>query len=82
MDAPNTTMINAGVSEVMAAPQGQLLRVKYKDGTAEFVVDPQTKVSAIVPSELGALKAGGRVFLLASNGANGHLIAKRIIGVQ
>ena len=81
MDAPNTTMINAGVSEVVAAPQGQLLKVKYKDGTAEFVVDAQTKMSAIVPSEFGALKAGARVFLLGGNGANGQLIAKRIIAV-
>ena len=58
MDAPNTTMINAGVSEVVAAPQGQLLKVKYKDGTAEFVVDAQTTVSAIVPC--GPQRAEGR----------------------
>jgi hypothetical protein len=81
MDAPNTTMINAGVSEVVAAPEGQLLKVKYKDGTAEFVVDTQTAVSAIVASEINALKEGGRVFLLAANGANGTLVAKRIIGL-
>ena len=82
MDAPNTTMINAGVSEVVAAPDGQLLKVKYKDGTAEFVVDAQTTVSAIVAAEIDALKQGSRVFLLASNGANGELIAKRIIGMR
>jgi hypothetical protein len=82
MDAPNTTMINAGVSEVVAAPEGQLLKVKYKDGTAEFVVDAQTAVSAIVAAELNALKQGARVFLLAANGADGALIAKRIIAVR
>jgi hypothetical protein len=81
MDAPNTTMINAGVSEVAAAPEGQLLKVKYKDGTAEFVVDAQTAVSAIVPAEFSALKQGARVFLLAANGADGALIAKRIINL-
>jgi len=82
MDAPNTTMINAGVSEVVAAPQGQLLKVKYQDGTAELVVDSQTAVSAIVPSELSALKAGGRVFLMAVKGADGALVAKRIIAIR
>jgi hypothetical protein len=82
MDAPNTTMINAGVSEVVAAPQGQLLKVKYKDGTAEFVVDAQTSVSALVPSELGALRAGAKVFVLAGKDAGGVLLAKRVIGSQ
>jgi len=82
MDAPNTTMINAGVSEVVAAPQGQLLKVKYKDGTAEFVVDSQTTVSAIVPSELSALKVGARVFALAAKGAGGELTAMRIIEIR
>jgi len=82
MEAPNTTMINAGVSEVVAAPEGQLLKVKYKDGTAEFVVDSQTTVSAIVAAEIGALKPGSRVFLLAATGANGELVAKRIIGMR
>jgi Cu/Ag efflux protein CusF len=82
MDAPNTTMINAGVSEVVAAPEGHLLKVKYKDGTAEFAVDAQTTVSAIVPSELSALKAGSRVFLLATKDAAGGLVAKRIIGMR
>ncbi len=82
MDAPNTTMINAGVSEVLAAPQGQLLKVRYKDGTAEFVVDAQTMVSAIVPSDLTALKAGSRVFLLATKDGTGELVAKRIIGMR
>ena len=75
-------MINAGVSEVVAAPEGQLLKVKYKDGTAAFVVDAQTAVSAIVPSNLGALKAGAKVFLLADQGASGDLTAKRIISLQ
>lgn len=82
MDAPNTTMINAGVSEVVAAPQGQLLKVKYQDGTAEFVVDAQTAVSAIVPSDLSALKAGSLVFLLATKNGGGELVAKRIIGMR
>lgn len=82
MDAPDTTMINAGVSEVVAAPQGQLLKVKYQDGTAEFVVDAQTAVSAIVPSDLSALKAGSRVFLLATKNGGGELVAKRIIGMR
>jgi Cu/Ag efflux protein CusF len=82
MDAPNTTMINAGVSEVVAAPQGQLLKVKYQDGTAEFVVDAQTAVSAIVPSDLSVLKAGSRVFLLATKNAGGELVARRIIGMR
>jgi Cu/Ag efflux protein CusF len=82
MDAPNTTMINAGVSEVVAAPQGQLLKVKYQDGAAEYVVDAQTTVNAIVPSDLSALKAGSRVFLLATKNAGGELVARRIIGMR
>jgi hypothetical protein len=82
MEAPDTTMINAGVSEVVAAPEGQILKVQYKDGTAEFIVDAQTSVSAIVPSEASALKSGAKVFILATKATDGHLTAKRIMATR
>lgn len=82
MDAPQTLMTNAAVSEVVAAPEGDVVKVKYKDGTADLVVGPQVPVSAVVASEAKALKPGEKVFVLATKGQDGTLTAKRIIATN
>jgi len=82
MDAPDTLMTNASVSEVVAAPEGEVVKVKYKDGTADLVVSPQVPVTAVVASEASALKSGTRVFILAAKSADGTLKAKRILATN
>jgi hypothetical protein len=79
MNAPDTLMTNASVSEVMAAPEGEVVKVKYKDGTAELVVGPQVPITAVVASDASALKPGTRVFIFAAKAPDGTVRAKRIL---
>ena len=78
MKAPNTMMTNAAVSEVVAAPEGRTLRVKYKDGTSELVVGPEVSITALVVADAKALKPGRKVTVLAAKAAGGAMTAKRI----
>lgn len=79
MDSPDTLMTNASVAEVVAAPEGQVVKVKYKNGTADLIVGPQVPVSAVVAADINALKPGTKVFILATKSANGTVTATRII---
>jgi hypothetical protein len=79
MNAPDTLMTNASVSEVVAAPEGEVVKVKYKDGTAELVVGPEVPITAVVASDASALKPGTRVSIFAAKGADGTVRAKRIL---
>ncbi|MGE3872270.1 MAG: hypothetical protein AB7F74_04855 [Parvibaculaceae bacterium] len=82
MNAPNTLMTNASVSEVVAAPEGQVVKVKYKNGTAELIVGPQVPVTAFVASELSALKLGAQVFIFADKSGDGKFTAVRIMAMR
>lgn len=79
MDSPNTLMTNALVSEVVAAPDGQVVKVKYQDGTADLIVGPEVPIIKVVPSEPGALKPGAKVFVTATKSADGTVTATRIL---
>ena len=78
MDAPNTMMTNAAVSEVVAAPSGRVLKVRYKDGTSELVVGPEVPITAMVVSSAAVLKPGIKVTVTAAKTAAGPMPAKRI----
>ena len=82
MDAPDTLMTNAAVSEVVAAPEGQVVKVKYKDGTAELIVGPQVPITAVVASALSALKPGTQVFVTATKSPDGTITATRILATS
>jgi hypothetical protein len=79
MDSPNTLMTNALVSEVVAAPDGQVVKVKYKDGTADLIVGPEVPIIKVVPSDPAALKPGAKVFVTATKSADGTVTATRIL---
>ncbi len=79
MDAPDTLMTNAAVSEVVAAPDGQVVKVKYKNGTAELIVGPQVPIIEVVASTPSALKPGAQVFIIATKSPDGTITAKRIL---
>jgi hypothetical protein len=79
MNAPDTLMTNAAVSEVVAAPEGQVVKVKFKGGTAELIVGPQVPIIAVVASEPSALKPGAKVFITATKSPDGTLTATRIV---
>lgn len=79
MKAPDTLMTNASVSEVVAAPEGQVVKVKFKDGTAELIVGPQVPITAVVASDASALKLGAKVFIMATKASDGTFKARRIL---
>jgi len=79
MNAPDTLMTNASVSEVVAAPEGQVVKVKYKDGTAELIVGPQVPITAVVAADASVLKPGKMVFILTDKAPDGTFRAKRIM---
>lgn len=82
MKAPDTLMTNASVSEVVAAPEGQVVKVKYKDGTAELIVGPEVPITALVASDASALKLGAKVFILATKASDGTFTAQRIMAIE
>jgi hypothetical protein len=79
MDAPDTLMTNASVSEVLAAPEGQVVKVKYKNGTADLIVGPDVPIIAVVASEPSALKPGEQVSIIATKSPDGTITATRIL---
>lgn len=82
MAQPDTLMTNAAVSEVVAAPEGQVVKVKYKDGTADLIVGPQVPVTAVVASSPSALKPGTKVFVIATKSTGGTITATRIMATN
>lgn len=81
MNAPDTLMTNAAVSEVVAAPEGQVVKVKYKNGTADLIVGPEVPIIKVVPSEPSALKPGAKVFVNATKSPDGTITATRILAM-
>ncbi len=80
MTEPDKTMTNAAVTEVVTAPAGRTLKVKFKGGESELVVDPSVPITAVVVADASALKPGEKVFVMAIAGADGKLAARRILG--
>jgi len=71
-------MTNAYVVEVTAAPQGQLLKGKWKDGTIDTLVEPDAPIVTYVPGDLGLLQPGATVVIFALKKPDGSLTAARV----
>jgi hypothetical protein len=76
---PESMMTNATVATVAAAPDGQTLTLKYKDGTQTIKVKPGTPVVTFAPGERTDAKVGAKVFLGATKAADGSLTAGRLL---
>jgi len=76
--APQSIMTNAIVEGVSAAPQGELLKLTFKDQQTELVVPPGTPVVAAVPGDRGLLKPGAAVYISARKQPDGMIAAIRI----
>jgi hypothetical protein len=76
---PESMMTNATVSTVAAAPDGQTLTLKYKDGTQTIKVKPGTPIVTFAPGDKADAKVGAKVFLGATKGADGSLTAGRLL---
>jgi hypothetical protein len=75
--APDSLMTNATVAGVVAAPQGQVLRVTYKGQEAEITVPPDVPVVAFVPGDLSLVKPGAAIFIFGQRKPDGSVSATR-----
>ena len=76
---PESMMTNATVATVAAAPDGQTLTLKYKDGAQTIKVKPGTPIVTFAPGDRSDAKPGAKVFLGATKGADGGMTATRLL---
>jgi hypothetical protein len=62
---PGSTMTNADVSSTVASVDGQVMTVKYADGEKKVIVPPNTPVVRFVPGNMGDVKPGAQMILIA-----------------
>ena len=63
---PQSKMTNGNVEQTVAAVDGPILSVKYKDGEKKLVVTPETVVVTYVPGNKDDLQSGTRIFVSAA----------------
>jgi dienelactone hydrolase len=59
--APESTMTNATVADVAAAPEGRKLRLRYTDGEKTIIVPPGTPIVSFKPGDRSLLVPGAGV---------------------
>jgi hypothetical protein len=74
---PQSTMTNATVAGVMAAPDGRKLQVQYKDGEKSILVPQGTPVVTFKPTDRSLLVPGASISLSAQT-IDGQPTALRI----
>ena len=63
---PQSKMTNGNVEQIVAAVDGPVLSVKYKDGEKKLLVTPETVVVTYVPGNKDELKPGTKIFVAAA----------------
>ena len=76
-DARNQTMTNATVTGTAIVGGSNNIKVQYKGGESELILDPGVPVTAIVPADKGMVKAGAKVRVQGVKTAEGA-VANRI----
>jgi len=76
--APNGTMTNANVAEAVAAPDGQTLLLKYKDGEKKIIVPPTATIAMFGPGDKSEVKPGVAAAISAVAKPDGSLEATRV----
>lgn len=64
--APNSTMTNATVSNMVTDVNGNTLTVKYKDGEKKVIVPPDTVIVTSKKASLADLKPGQKIMVFAA----------------
>jgi hypothetical protein len=62
---PGSTMTNATVAEMVTAPQGRTMKVRYKDGEKTVLVPDGVPIVTIKPADPSLLVVGARVIVTA-----------------
>ena len=65
--APNSTMTNATVAQMVKGVEGDEITLKYKDGEKKIIVVPSTAIVTYVPADKSELKPGAKIFISAAN---------------
>jgi hypothetical protein len=72
-------MTNADVAQVAAAPEGDEVELKYKDGTQRIVLPPDVLVVDFHPAELARLSVGRELFLIANKQDDGTYLSPAVV---
>jgi hypothetical protein len=76
---PGSTMTNATVDTTVAGVDGQILTVKYKDGTQKIIIGPDANILSNIPGSAGDLKPGANITIPAAEvNADGSLQTARV----
>lgn len=75
---PDSIMTNAFVTGIAAAPQGGVMKVRFKEGESEVMVPSDIPVVAYGPGDASLLKKGAAVFIVARPGPDGNLAAPAV----
>jgi hypothetical protein len=76
---PSSMMTNGNVEQTVAAVDGQVLTLKYKDGEKKIVVPPDVPIVTFAPGDKSELKAGAAIIVFgAKQQPDGTLLAPRI----
>jgi hypothetical protein len=73
-DARNQTMTNATVTGTAIVDGSNNLKVKFPGGESELILDPGVPVTAMVPTDKSAVKAGAKVRVQGVKTPEGTLI--------
>lgn len=72
---PNSLMTNATVAQVASAPQGRVIKVKYKGKESEITIPSGIPIVGYAAGDAALLTPGAAVFLVAQKKPNGSLAA-------
>jgi hypothetical protein len=76
---PGSTMTNATVDTTVAGVEGQVVRVKYKDGEQRIIIAPDAVIMAYVVGDRAELKPGANIAINAATAKpDGTLEASRV----
>ena len=78
MAQPKQTMTNATVGAVAEAPKGSVLQLNYAGGSQTIIVDPGTRVVALIPGDRSLLKPGAAVVVTLTKTDDGSLKARTV----
>lgn len=77
---PNSTMTNATVAELGAAPQGRRMLLKYKDGEKVVIVPQKTPVVTYKPGDKSLIVPGAKVIVFVAQRDGKPTAVRMLIG--
>jgi hypothetical protein len=75
---PDSLMTNATVTGIAAAARDQVLKVSYKGGESEIIVEPDAPIVTFAPGDASLLKPGAAFILTALKKPDGSLSTNRV----